>query len=157
MIKQIKNKEEAMQLHRLLKERNDIITIPDVFSIQIDRYYAFVRDNKVLGGFTWYRKNKHLCELKHFIVDKHHRRNGIGKKMVSFIKKELTKKGYGKLMLTIRNENKVAQVFFKECGFKMEGFLKDHYRKGGDIYIYGMELKKPILNSMKQRIYYIFK
>lgn len=155
MIKLINKEEEAIQLHNLLKERDDIITIPNCLTIQANSYYAFKYDNKVIGGFTWHNTNKHLCELKHFIVDKHHRRKGIGREMVRFIKKELTKRGHGKLMLTIRKENKVAQLFFEKCGFIREGFLKDHYRKGGDIYIYGMDLEKSVLHRLKERICYI--
>ena len=78
-------------------------------------------------------------ELKHLIVNKNFRNQGIGKALLNETIKYAKKKKLRKLTgMASSNKITVLKKLAKNFEFKLEGILKNHYRKNENIFIYSL-------------------
>ena len=83
-------------------------------------------------------------ELKHLLIEENYRGKGIGKALfnetIKFARKNRLRKvtGFVASSIPIRSLRKVV----KSLNFKLEGILRDHYRKNEDVYVYSLLIEK---------------
>ncbi|PIS05377.1 MAG: hypothetical protein COT81_01185 [Candidatus Buchananbacteria bacterium CG10_big_fil_rev_8_21_14_0_10_42_9] len=115
--------------------------------------YLIASVGQDLIGLISYKKHgrpKHgLAELDHIVVLPKWRGQGVARKLVGVLEKEL-KQEYRrsgaklrKLFLLTRYNNKLAQTFYKKVGFKVDAALKHHFYPGQDEWMFSKFFHKP--------------
>ena len=98
---------------RCLRQRNCICMVAE-------------KDNEVVG-FMIYELHANRIHLLNFAVHEDHRRQGVGKSMVSKLLDKLSHEYRNRIMLEVSETNLVAQLFFKAMGFRATFILKEFY------------------------------
>ena len=75
--------------------------------------YGYEFDDDVVGCIGIELSDLNRCEIKHIAVSPNHRGQGIGSKMISFIKVKHS------LTFVFAETDKDAVNFYKKCGFKI--------------------------------------
>ena len=112
-----------------LQEKIDSIFVEQVKEHNIDSNYKdfefAVKDENgnVLGGITGYRLFKEI-HVSNLSIDKSYRGQGIGRKLLEIVEKELSNDMTDYIVLTT---NKFQEVvgFYKKCGFEIE-FVREN-------------------------------
>jgi ribosomal protein S18 acetylase RimI-like enzyme len=78
----------------------------------------------VLPGLGW---SSHVGELG-LVVDRGHRRRGIGRRLARWALIQAIHMGLAKLVAEVVAEQEAAVVMFQELGFQAEALLRDHIR-----------------------------
>ena len=112
-----------------LQEKIDSIFVEQTKEHNIDSNYKdfefAVKDENgnVLGGITGYRLFKEI-HVSNLSIDKSYRGQGIGRKLLEIVEKELSNDMTDYIALTT---NKFQEVvgFYKKCGFKIE-FVREN-------------------------------
>ena len=65
-----------------------------------------------------YNKARTYLKVTEFGVDKKHKRQGIGRALMEFIKKYAAEKGFDTIELDVWEFNRVAQLFYEDMGFR---------------------------------------
>ncbi len=76
-----------------------------------------------------------LSEEMHVLslaVDKHHRRQGLARNLLSHVIELFGTKGGGTASLEVRESNKIAQAFYFSMGFEIVGKRPNYYRHGDE-------------------------
>ena len=102
------------------------------------------REGKILGIiFLKVIKQDNRAELKHLIVKENFRSQGIGKALLNEVIKFSKKRKIRKLTgMASSTQIAILKKLAKDFNFKLEGILKNHYRKNGDVYVYSLFLQK---------------
>ena len=101
--------------------------------------YVCIEENKIVGLITSYKINKKSTPIEQertvrfiddIIVDKNHRRNGIGKYLYNFLKEQSIIEKVDSIELNVWAFNKDAISFYESLGMtiknmKMENVLKN--------------------------------
>lgn len=66
-------------------------------------------------------------EIARIAVDNCVRRQGVGQRLLEQVEKICEGKGIIRLMLDVRESNESARAFYKNYGFKEDGFRKNFY------------------------------
>lgn len=66
---------------------------------------------------TPYRLPMKYCHIEEFVIDEHHRRQGIGKALFHFIKRRAAERGFRRIELGVWEFNDDALKFYEELGF----------------------------------------
>lgn len=86
------------------------------------------------------------CEIVNVEVDNDHRREGIGRKLVEKLIKEVQGYGVQKLWAITRIENEIAQQWYERLQFHVVGVLRRFYgdAKQADGIMYGRQPGGPV-------------
>ena len=100
-------------------------------------------NNKIVGIiFLKIINQDKRVELKHLLVEESYRSKGIGKALLSEAIKLAKKKKLRKITgMATSSNSKILKKLANSFNFKLEGILKDHYRKNEDVYVYSLFLK----------------
>lgn len=104
---------------RCLRQRNCIGLVAETLS-------ADGQGGNIVG-YVMYELLKDQIHVHNFAVDRKHRRQGIGRKMLSKLVSKLTSHRRHKISLDTRESNLPAQLFFSSCGFMAISVLRSHY------------------------------
>ncbi|MCF7900370.1 GNAT family N-acetyltransferase [Candidatus Babeliales bacterium] len=104
-------------------------TLHDIFDLNTYTTLVAKKDEHVVGfatykhhvnlfarGYEWVAGEKNRM-LQHLAVDKAHQRDGVGKKLIQAIIKNLQKEGINYVVLSVIAENKNACMFYERQGF----------------------------------------
>ena len=112
-----------------LQEKIDSIFVEQAKEHNVDSNYKdfkfAVKDNNgnILGGITGYRLFKQI-HITNICMDKNCRGQGIGKKLLEIVEKEL-KNDITDYITLITNKFQKAVEFYKKCGFEIE-FVREN-------------------------------
>ena len=85
-----------------------------------------------LVGVCVYQKIICEAELIYLSIHPNHRRVGLGKTLISNLVSICIKDDLHRIILEVSVNNKVANKFYEDCGFKTFGSRKKYYRDGSD-------------------------
>ena len=83
-------------------------------------------ENEVVG-FMIYELHKNRLHLLNFAVAAHYRRKGVGRAMIDKLASKLSLDRRNRIMLEVRETNLIAQLFFRQLGFKAVSVLREFY------------------------------
>ena len=88
-------------------------------NIEYEEFYYEATDNgKIIGGIIGWR-NFNEIYIEEMCVDKNYRNQGIGKKLLEIVEKEIGNDSCDYINLAT-NEFQNAVEFYKKCGFEIE-------------------------------------
>lgn len=140
-------KTEKIRLEIIDKEDTDIIeqaarleaeTFPDAWSSHevgatVKNTHtlcgAALEGGTLLGYFLCYYVLDE-CEIARIAVAESARRKGIGQMLFEYMKELCREKEITRILLDVRESNRVAIIFYEKNGFKTDGVRKLYY--GGD-------------------------
>ncbi len=88
-------------------------------------------DEKVVG-FMIYELHKTKLHILNFAVAPSHRRQAIGRQMVSKLIGKLSSHRRTRITLAVRETNLVAQLFFRSMTFRAVKVLRGYYEDSGE-------------------------
>jgi ribosomal-protein-alanine N-acetyltransferase len=83
-------------------------------------------DERVIGSMI-YELHRTRLHILNFSVRQEYRRRGIGTAMIEKLISKLSLQRRSRIMLEIRETNLVAQLFFRDAGFRAVSVLRDFY------------------------------
>lgn len=83
-------------------------------------------ENQVVGYFLCYYVLDE-CEIARIAVHSDRRRDGVGRKLMSFLVAECKKRQVAKILLDVRIGNDTAIAFYEKMGFVRDGVRKGYY------------------------------
>jgi [ribosomal protein S18]-alanine N-acetyltransferase len=78
-------------------------------------------------GFMIYELQKCRIHVLNFAVAGEFRRRGVGSQMIAKLAAKLSAQRRNRIMLSVRETNLAAQLFFRENGFRAVSVLRDYY------------------------------
>lgn len=78
-------------------------------------------------GYMIYELSKTSLKILNFAVDEHHRLQGIGRQMLDKLTGKLSTQRRSRVTADVRERNLDAHLFFKACGFRATGIVRDHF------------------------------
>ena len=78
-------------------------------------------------GFMIYELHKAKLHILNFAVRSESRRRGVGRQMVRRLVDKLSQQRRKEIMLEVRESNLLAQMFFKNQGFRAVRVIRSHY------------------------------
>ena len=98
------------------------------YLIDENRIFVFKLDNLIVGYISVFYKNSIKNGYRHqkeIIIDaigvlEEYRNQGIGRKLLEFIKEYAIKYGYTNLKLSVNEENENARHLYETLGFKVK-------------------------------------
>ena len=92
----------------------------DYFETSIVPGAMFLRDEKdVVAGYAWARVRGERMHVVHVIVDRAHRRRGVGRALMHAIAETARASGFQRWMLNVKPENLAAQALYESVGMKI--------------------------------------
>lgn len=76
-------------------------------------------------GFMIYELSKTSLKILNFAVDPKHRLKGVGRKMLDKLTGKLSSQRRSRVTADVRERNLDAHLFFKACGFRATGIVRD--------------------------------
>lgn len=80
-----------------------------------------------VAGFVIYELHKDRLRFLNFAVHPECQNNGVGTAIVNRMKEKLSQQRRESLLLTLRESNLKAQLFFRSQGFRATGIVKGYY------------------------------
>ena len=108
---------------------DSIYDIEDLqYFIDEERIFVYKIDNLIVGYILIYYKNMPQKGYRHsneILIDalgvlEEYRNQGIGTKLLEFIKEYAMKQGYTNIRLTVNQENEIARHLYEKVGFKVK-------------------------------------
>ncbi len=96
-------------------------------------FFIAIDGNRVVGTIRYSVKDMDLVDLRWLVVEDVHRYKGIGTDLLNTALKELKKRKMRKIVARIKSDSKEPITVFLKGGFQIEGYFREHYRKGTDI------------------------
>ncbi|MCM1990098.1 ribosomal protein S18-alanine N-acetyltransferase [Oceanirhabdus seepicola] len=98
---------------------------------KLARYFVALQNDKVVGfGGMWVIIDE--AHITNVAVHPNHRRSGIGDKLLRCMYKFCADNNIIGITLEVRENNLVAQNFYKNLGFAVEGRRKKYYQDTGE-------------------------
>jgi len=91
-------------------------------------FFAYV-DDKIIGQIRIMKYWNGYAYIDDFTVDTKHRRQGVGRALLSRSIEWAKSKGFPGMMLETQNNNVAACCLYESCGFELSGF-DTHLYKG---------------------------
>lgn len=91
----------------------------DIVIMEVDSKvmaYALVNYEKTIETFD--KKSRKLYYIQEIMISDTYQHQGLGKKMIEFLKKDAFQKGYKRIELDVWNFNQNAVNFYKKVGFR---------------------------------------
>jgi len=80
-------------------------------------------------GFLVAREMAGEAEILNVVVDKAHRRAGLGRSLLQTARSEFLRVGVSRVFLEVRESNRGALEFYENYGFVRKGFRKGYYHE----------------------------
>lgn len=88
-------------------------------------------------GYMIYELHRQRLELVNFAVHAEHRRAFVGSSMVAKLYSKLSSQRRTHILARVRETNLGAQLFFKACGFRCVGLLREQFTETDeDVYVF---------------------
>lgn len=100
----------------------DTMKIPGLF-------YGAFEGKKLIGGIQVRLYDKPKCWIYFFVVDKKHRQEGIGTKLLLAVEKNMPK-GYFLILVDFGNTDITAKKFYVKNGFKKVATIPNWFGRG---------------------------
>jgi ribosomal-protein-alanine N-acetyltransferase len=144
-------RESAMSVHRKQEIcvhirwmiRRDMPEVLDIENISFefpwieDDFIRCLRQRNCIGmvaeheervvGFMIYELHKNQLHILNFAVHAEFRRRGVGRQMVAKLMGKLSHQRRNRILLEVRETNLLAQLFFRDLGFRAVTVLRDFY------------------------------
>lgn len=117
-------KVSASLVREKLKDRKDVFILA-------------VAGGKIIGVTRASFEDEDLAEIRWLAVEKEHRNNGVGTKLVEKTIETLAGLGKRKITARVRSTSQIPIEIFSNLGFEREGYFREHYRRGVDIIQFG--------------------
>ncbi len=75
-------------------------------------------ESGVMSGFLTFSKNEKSIELLQIYIDPRMKKQGIGRKLISFLENLATDRNIHKIILWVIRDNKAAIAFYEKLGFQ---------------------------------------
>jgi ribosomal protein S18 acetylase RimI-like enzyme len=141
----IKVYKEAFKIHNIFKKsEKEIIKHWESSKVEPDDFVVALKDGKVVAGCLvtmQYVESHTLARIKHIAVAEAFRGKGIGRAIMEKAEEII---GTGKIEIHVAENEKIALPFYKKLGYKQEGILSDHYRKGESCYLLGKYVEAKV-------------
>lgn len=99
-----------------------------------------IAEKEKIIGYTIGRPRNGTAEIISLAVDPDWREKEIGTKLIGFLIEHFKKKGFKKISLRVRTENKTAISFYQNLDFKILKTIKNYYRNGDEAYLMKREI-----------------
>ena len=106
--------------------------------IKKEKFFVLKEKNNIIGYISVIIWESNLAELRDFVIEKKFRRKGYGKKLLNFALNWCEKNKIRKIIALTFPKYK---GFLEKFNFKEEGFLKNHFKKGENLYFMSKQLK----------------
>jgi ribosomal-protein-alanine N-acetyltransferase len=83
-------------------------------------------------GYMVYELHPNSLNVLNFAVHREFQRMGAGSEMVQRLISKLAPERRNRIVLQVRETNLPAQLFFRSCGFRALGMLREHYQETGE-------------------------
>ena len=101
------------------------------------------RDGKPIGYIIYWEMTGEL-DIHNVAVHPLHRRQGVGRAMLSNIMESAAERGFRRMTLEVRKSNDAAQALYRSLGFEICGLRKGYYSDNGeDAWIMERKLRMP--------------
>lgn len=133
---EIMNKHEFLPIFKEIMESGQLL--------------VFESDNNIVATCVVIRQKRrasHVASLETLATHPDYQERGIGIQFMQELLKKLSAEGIKKVDLYVDGDNSLAQKFYKKLGFKIEGVLKQYYKRSYedhyvDAHIMGLILKE---------------
>ncbi len=99
-------------------------------------------------GFMIYELHKNRLHVLDFATHPEFRRQGVGQQMVAKLVGKLSNHRRTRIVLSVRETNLAAQLFFRMQGFRAMEVVREHYQDTGeDSYVMQYVLEESILET----------
>lgn len=101
-------------------------------------------------GYVVYQLHKQRLELLNFAVDPQFRRRGVGAALIRKMIGKLDVRRRGRIVLHVTEENRDAQLFFREMGFRAEKTIHDYFCHGESAYrmVYRLDEGREVIDRI---------
>jgi ribosomal-protein-alanine N-acetyltransferase len=132
-----------------------------------DTFFRVLRQRNCIGmvaergdrviGFMIYELHKHRLHLLNFAVHPEQRRGGIGASMTSKLVGKLSHHRRTKIVLTLRESDLAAQLFFRTQGFRAVEVAREHFADTAeDGYVMHYSLAAPSVEDWEEPVAHPF-
>lgn len=87
---------------------------------------ARVRDRVAGFGIMWYGLDE--AHLNLFAVDRHHQRQGLGRRLLEWLERPARVAGLARIVLEVRADNIDARAFYERLGYRTLRRLSGYYQ-----------------------------
>lgn len=98
-----------------------------------NQFIAAKEGEKIIGVVRASIEDLDLAELRWLAVEEECRGKGIGTELIRFALSFLKEKKMRKAVARTKSSDAVATSLFLNLGFEIEGYFRDHFRKGTNI------------------------
>jgi [ribosomal protein S18]-alanine N-acetyltransferase len=102
--------------------------------------------NEHVAGYMIYERNEGRIDLLNLAVDSKVRRTGVGKELMTQLIAKLSPSRHSRLLVSIRDSNLSAHLFFKSLGFRCVQVRHDCYENTADDaydFVYDVQRQEP--------------
>ncbi|MBU1071211.1 GNAT family N-acetyltransferase [Patescibacteria group bacterium] len=115
-----------------------------VFEPIYPKFYAEI-DGQPVGFISYFKRDSsEIWFLSWFAVDKFWQNQGIGKKLMAYVEKQIAKSPISRICIeTVWADNEVVRktnAFYEKCGYQRVGLIPDYYGKQGSKAFYYKDL-----------------
>ena len=109
------------------------------------RHYILEENHNIVAVGGWENKDPETMDvfwIGWMFVDPYYQGHGLGSRLLGQVERDVTAKNGRKLYVEVSAADMENQAnrFFLRHDYTREGTLKDYYKKGADLYIYGKDL-----------------
>jgi ribosomal protein S18 acetylase RimI-like enzyme len=129
---------EVFPVHNIFtKSEEEVLKYWETVKAEPDDFIVAVEDGKIVGGCLVLMRSfdgHTIARIKHLAVAKDHQAEGTGRALIEKAEEMI---GTAKIEIHIAEGEKIVIPFYKKMGYKEEGVLSDHFRKGENCYVMG--------------------
>lgn len=129
---------EVFTVHNIFtKGEEEILKYWETVKAEPDDFIVAVEDGKVVGGCLVLMRSFQghtIARIKHLAVAENHQKKGVGKALIEKAEEII---GTAKIEIHVAESEKEAIAFYEKLGYKQEGVLSNHFRKGENCYVMG--------------------
>lgn len=136
---------EVFPVHNIFtKDEESVLKYWEVVKAEPDDFIVAVEDGKVIGGCLVVMRSfdgHTIARIKHLAVATDHKAKGVGRSLIEKAEEII---GTGKIEIHVAEGEKIVIPFYTKMGYKQEGVLSDHFRKGENCYVMGKYIEVKI-------------
>ncbi|MBR9855127.1 MAG: GNAT family N-acetyltransferase [Algicola sp.] len=130
-----------------------LLLLADESEKAIDKYinkcevFILEQNHKTIAVVAIERLNQSVIEIKNIAVDEEYQNQGLGKKMIQWVKTHYQELGILEILVGTGDASIYQLLFYLKCGFEMNSIRKSFFLKNYETAIYenGIRLKDMIV------------